>query len=329
MTGGKLRVIGYGAAGRNTWTGCVKNGSRESQKRTRESGGNESSRGSDHRPRASRQETAAPAAAREAPAPAPPSATALPGGPKVSRTLTTDLFEQIRSDILHNRLEPGSRLLFRDIRERYKSGLSPLREALMRLVSEGLVLLEDHKGFRVAPVSREEMIDIANTLLELEAIAIRMAIEKGNDHWEAQIVARYHELSKREMFAPTARSIPNGRPATSRFTRRCTRRADRRRSSWSASALRAPLALSPAADPKGRPDAERLEGTRGADARDDRPRHRNGDRAPAQTPVGHAGGRRHDGRPGKRRPACMFRTNSRLSKYPAAVIQLPANNDLV
>jgi GntR family carbon starvation induced transcriptional regulator len=121
--------------------------------------------------------------------------------PRASRTLTTDLFEQMRSDILHNRLEPGSRLLFRDIRERYHSGLSPLREALMRLVSEGLVLLEDHKGFRVAPVSREEMIDIANTLLELEAIAIRMAVEKGDDRWEAQIVARYHELSKREMFA--------------------------------------------------------------------------------------------------------------------------------
>ncbi|MFL6280672.1 MAG: FCD domain-containing protein [Vicinamibacterales bacterium] len=118
-----------------------------------------------------------------------------------SRTLTTDLFEQIRSDILHNRLEPGRRLLFRDMRQRYRSGLSPLREALMRLVSEGLVLLEDHKGFRVAPVSREEMIDIANTLLELEALAIRMAVAKGDDRWESQIVARYHELSKREMFA--------------------------------------------------------------------------------------------------------------------------------
>ena len=141
-------------------------------------------------------------AVRDAPTSAPPSAAVSPGRPaKASRTLTTDLFEQIRSDILHNRLEPGSRLLFRDMRERYRSGLSPLREALMRLVSEGLVLLEDHKGFSVAPVSREEMIDIANTLLELEAIAIRMAVEKGNDYWEAQIVARYHELSKREMFA--------------------------------------------------------------------------------------------------------------------------------
>ena len=118
-----------------------------------------------------------------------------------SRTLATDLFEQLRSDILHNRLDPGSRLRFKDLRERYHSGLSPLREALMRLVSEGLVVLEDHKGFRVAPVSREEMQDIANTLLELEALAIRMSVKKGDDRWEADIVARFHELSKRPMFA--------------------------------------------------------------------------------------------------------------------------------
>jgi GntR family carbon starvation induced transcriptional regulator len=117
------------------------------------------------------------------------------------RTLATDLFEVLRSDILHNRLEPGARLMFRDLRERYNSGLSPLREALMRLVAEGLVVLEDHKGFRVAPASRDEMIDIANTLVELESLAIRMACEKGDDHWEAGIVARFHELSKRPMFA--------------------------------------------------------------------------------------------------------------------------------
>jgi GntR family carbon starvation induced transcriptional regulator len=174
-------------------------------KKPRESGGKAGSRAPDprqhapnHTPAAGHRDTPS---VRTAPAPAhTPAAVPADKPVKASRTLTTDLFEQIRSDILHNRLEPGSRLRFRDMRERYRSGLSPLREALMRLVSEGLVLLEDHKGFAVAPVSREEMIDIANTLLELEAIAIRMAIEKGDDYWEAQIVARYHELSKREMF---------------------------------------------------------------------------------------------------------------------------------
>jgi DNA-binding GntR family transcriptional regulator len=122
-------------------------------------------------------------------------------GRSSARTLATDLFEEIRSDILHNRLDPGARLMFRDLRERYRSGLSPLREALMRLAAEGLVVLEDHRGFRVAPATRDEMIDIANTLVEIEALAIRMACEKGDDHWEAGIVARFHELSKRPMFA--------------------------------------------------------------------------------------------------------------------------------
>ena len=117
-----------------------------------------------------------------------------------SRTLTTDLFERLREDILHCRLEPGSNLRFKDLRQKYLTGLSPLREALMRLGAEGLVILEDHKGFRVAPVSREEMSDLANTLFELEAIAIRKAIEKGDDHWEANILARFHELSKRAVF---------------------------------------------------------------------------------------------------------------------------------
>lgn len=93
------------------------------------------------------------------------------------------------------------RLRFKDLRTRYASGLSPLREALMRLIAEGLVQLTDHKGFSVAPVSREEMVDIANTLLELEALSIRLAIEHGNDRWEATVVARFHELSKRAMFA--------------------------------------------------------------------------------------------------------------------------------
>jgi DNA-binding GntR family transcriptional regulator len=78
--------------------------------------------------------------------------------------------------------------------------MSPLREALMRLAAERLVVLEDHKGFRVAPVSREEVVDIATTRCELEGLAVRMAIEKGDDQWEANIIGRFHELSKRPTY---------------------------------------------------------------------------------------------------------------------------------
>jgi GntR family transcriptional regulator, carbon starvation induced regulator len=127
---------------------------------------------------------------------------------RVNRTLTSDLFDRIRVDILHCSLQPGSRLLFRDLRTMYGSGQSPLREALMRLASEQLVVLEDHKGFRVAPVSPEEALDIASSRCELEGLAVRMAIEKGDDQWEANIIARFHELSKRATYTSEGKLDP-------------------------------------------------------------------------------------------------------------------------
>ncbi len=134
--------------------------------------------------------------------------SARPKGPRVSRTLTSDLFDRIRLDILHCRLQPGARLLFRDLRSMYGSGQSPLREALMRLAAEQLVVLEDHKGFCVAPVSPDEALDIARSRCELEGLAVRMAIRNGDDQWEANIIARFHELSKRATYAADGRLDP-------------------------------------------------------------------------------------------------------------------------
>ena len=70
----------------------------------------------------------------------------------------------------------------------------------MRLAADGLVILEDHKGFRVTPVSRDELADITTTRCHLEGLAVRLAIERGDDFWEASIVARFHEMSKRATY---------------------------------------------------------------------------------------------------------------------------------
>lgn len=112
------------------------------------------------------------------------------------RTLASDVFERLHRDILECHLKPGSRLRFAELRERYGVGTSPLREALMRLASDGLVVLEDHRGFHVAPVSKAKLLDIAFMRKELEVKALLLGISNGDAHWEAAVVAAFHALKR-------------------------------------------------------------------------------------------------------------------------------------
>ena len=120
----------------------------------------------------------------------------MPEATTKGRTLATDVLERLRRDILECRLRPGTKLRFDELREAYGVGLSPLREALMRLASDGLVVLEDQRGFHVKPVSRADLIDVTRMREELESMALRLSVERGDDHWEADVLATFHRLSK-------------------------------------------------------------------------------------------------------------------------------------
>jgi len=73
---------------------------------------------------------------------------------------------------------------------------SPLREALSRLVSNGLITSQGQKGFRVAPVSQADLRDITNTRKLLERAALSESLNNGDADWEAQVVATYDRLDK-------------------------------------------------------------------------------------------------------------------------------------
>ena len=71
-------------------------------------------------------------------------------------------YQQIKRDIIFGGLEPGAKLKLDGLRERYHASMSTLRETLNRLASEGFVHARDQRGFFVTPVSREDLIEIAN-----------------------------------------------------------------------------------------------------------------------------------------------------------------------
>lgn len=113
----------------------------------------------------------------------------------IEPTINAAVFRRLRADIVACRLAPNERLRVEALRGRYGVGGSPIREALMRLEAEGLVTLEQNKGFRVSPVSTEHLIDLMKTRIEIECIAVRWSIEKGGVAWEADLVAAFHRLA--------------------------------------------------------------------------------------------------------------------------------------
>jgi DNA-binding GntR family transcriptional regulator len=89
--------------------------------------------------------------------------------------------ESLREMITRGDLAPGTELRQRDLAKYFKVSPTPVREALRRLESEGLVGSELHRGSRVAVIDVAEQEENYLILAELEALATRLAVEKMTD----------------------------------------------------------------------------------------------------------------------------------------------------
>src|SRR5882762_3128528 len=84
------------------------------------------------------------------------------------RTLTSAICERLRKDILSARLPPGQKLNVAHLSKGFGVSLAATREALSRLVADGLVQAADQRGFRVSPVSPADLRDVTQTRVATE-----------------------------------------------------------------------------------------------------------------------------------------------------------------
>jgi GntR family transcriptional regulator, carbon starvation induced regulator len=110
-------------------------------------------------------------------------------------TLAEKAYLALRHDIVRGTWTPKQPLKMSALSKCYDMGFSPLREALSRLQSDGLVTLAPLRGFTVAPLSLDEMWDTINLRILIEIEAFRLSIRNGNDEWEAGVVASLHALT--------------------------------------------------------------------------------------------------------------------------------------
>jgi len=93
----------------------------------------------------------------------------------------TRLVEKLRQDILESRLAPGERLVEHDLTERFGVSRGPVREALRRLAAEGLIEHSPNRGAQVRRLSRNEIRELFEIRIELEALASRLAAASDDE----------------------------------------------------------------------------------------------------------------------------------------------------
>ena len=112
------------------------------------------------------------------------------------RSRSEQAWQNLRGAILDGRFPPGGQLRFQELQEFCGMSVSPVREALARLVAAGLVEGEHNRGYRVTSLSLGDLDDLVRTRILVEGWALERSIEHGDEHWEAKLMSTLHLLER-------------------------------------------------------------------------------------------------------------------------------------
>lgn len=110
---------------------------------------------------------------------------------------TQKTYKALRRMIIQGELKPGEKLKIDGLCKRLNTGASPVREALSLLSSGHLVQRNDQRGFRAAPVSRDNFEEILKLRCTLEDMALRDSIANRDEQWEESVVLSHHRMTRK------------------------------------------------------------------------------------------------------------------------------------
>lgn len=109
---------------------------------------------------------------------------------------TRQVFEELRRRILHGELASNARVNIAAVAAELQSSTGAVREALAMLEAEAFVVSEPMKGYRVRPISPEDLRNLVAARIDIDNLCLADALAHGGDDWEASIVAAQHRLKR-------------------------------------------------------------------------------------------------------------------------------------
>lgn len=98
--------------------------------------------------------------------------------PVKRRSTVEHIAAELRAAIMSGSLEPGDQLGEADLAERFAVSRGPLREAMQRLVSEGVLVAITNRGVFVAELTLEDVRDVYRTRSVIERGAVEIVLRE-------------------------------------------------------------------------------------------------------------------------------------------------------
>lgn len=114
--------------------------------------------------------------------------------PIEDRTLRAQVKRQLLDQILAGHFQPGEKLIETKLSSQLQVSRAPLREALRELVDQGILVSEPYKGFRVRPVSKQDLKELYTMRTGLEKFAFTLIWPDRNEESLGDLRTRYEGL---------------------------------------------------------------------------------------------------------------------------------------
>lgn len=142
--------------------------------------------------------------------------------PQVSRPVTVkeQVYLSLREQLMHGQPGPNGRVIEKQLTDALGVSRTPVREALSRLASEGLLVATRH-GYKVPDFSIDDVVHLFEVRLLLEPVAARQAADNGSDAG----LATMHRAIAEEKSAHAAGAVTRFLRAHSAFREAWLKRA--------------------------------------------------------------------------------------------------------
>ncbi|MFD6336926.1 GntR family transcriptional regulator [Streptomyces sp. NPDC060131] len=116
--------------------------------------------------------------------------------------LSERVYAHLRDAIMRGDHAPGDALKPQDLAKEQGVSLAVVREALVRVVGEGLADRLPNRGFAVPAFSDRRWQEIAEARRTIEPVVLRMSVDRGDVDWEARVRAAHHRLTRTPAYVP-------------------------------------------------------------------------------------------------------------------------------